>query len=97
MIDKAEKLCKEWHEIGRESFNRRYENLDYDSKNYVKRVVEKKKYICLDEGSSGAFILDKTDGTIYRLKSKYGVPNKKKIVGHIDTVTAADLHKYRWW
>lgn len=97
MIEKAKQLCKDWHEAGRADFKRDYDNLAYDGPSYNKRAVEKKKYICLDEGNSGSFIVDKTNGNIYRLKSKYGVPNKKKLVGHIDTVTGERLYELRWW
>ena len=91
-----DKLLKDWHEAGRAEFEATYENLVYDEQ-YFKAAIEKKKYICLDERNSGAFLIDKTDGNVYRIKSKYGVPNKKKLCGHIDTITGADLNRLRWW
>ena len=96
MEEKIQKLINEWHEAGRASFEARYQNLVYD-RDCPKRFVIKRKYVCLDEGSGGAFLLEKATGNIYRIKSKYGVPNRKKLVGHIDTITGDDLNKYRWY
>ena len=98
---RIEKLLNEWHEAGREEFTSHYENLDYD-RDQAKRAVDKKKYVCLDIASgsaswSGAFILDKETGIIYRLKSTYGVPNKKKVVGKLGEITGKRLWACRWW
>jgi hypothetical protein len=96
LLEKAQKLAKEWHEAGRNYFEQAYPVLDYD--NYApKKVIEKRKYINLDEGNSGAFLIDKTDGLVYRIKSAYGVPNKKKCLGHINVVTGDKLNHYRWY
>ena len=96
MIKQAEKLCKEWHEAGREDFEKSHPSLNYDT--YApKKAIEKRKYINLDEGTSGAFLVDKTDGCIYRIKSKYGVPNRKKPIGYIDQVTGEMLNRWRWY
>ena len=90
------KLLSDWHEAGRNRFESNYNALNYDSYS-PKRSVEKTKYICLDEGNSGAFIIDKTDGSVYRIKSKYGVPNKKKLCGNIGAITGSELNRLRWW
>jgi len=95
-IDKINRLLNEWHEVGRASFNKSYPNLDYDKEAY-KRANFRSKYVLLDEATSGAFVLEIKTGNIYRLKSKYGVPNKRKLVGTINTVTGKDLNKYRWY
>jgi len=96
-----ETLLNEWHEAGRAEFTDNYENLDYD-KDQAKRAVEKKKYVCLDVASgsaswSGAFILDKETGIIYRIKSMYGVPNPKKVVGKLGEITGYTLNRLRRW
>lgn len=96
MKEKVEKLLAEWHEAGRIAFERSYKNLVYDTYS-PKTAKYKKKYIYLDEGTSGAFILEISTGNIYSLKSRYGVPNFKKFCGHIDTITGADLCRLRWW
>ena len=88
-------LLKDWHEAGRDYFKKHFTNLNYDTPSYIKRAIEKSKYICLDDGTSGAFILDKTTNIIYHIKSKYGVPNFKKPIGLLGTVTGADLNTKR--
>ena len=94
--NQIEKLLSDWHEAGRAYFENYYSNLVYDSAPYLKTAKEKSKYICLDEGTSGAFILEKSTLTIYCIKSKYGVPNFKKPIGHLDTVTGAMLDRFRY-
>ena len=90
------KLLTDWHEAGRAAFESNSGSLVYDE--YAPKFAhEKRKYICLDVRSSGAFIVDKTDGNVYRLKSAYGVPNKKKLCGNIETITGVDLNRLRWW
>ena len=96
MREKLEKLAKDWHEAGRADFERTYENLVYDEQ-CKKSVMTAKKYFYLDEGHSGAFIVDKETGTVWRLKSKYGVPNKRKVCGNVETITGNDLYRLRWW
>ena len=96
MIEKIKKLLDDWHEAGRDRFEKSYQNLDYDS--YTpKRMVIKSKYIYLDDGNSGAFILEKSTGDIFRIKSKYGVPNRKKLVGNIENITGVALSRFRWY
>ena len=65
-----------WHEAGRAEFNRSYKNLDYDSPNYVKVAKERRKYIALDHGGSGAFLVDKETGDVYVIKG-YGVAGRR--------------------
>jgi len=96
MLEKIEKLLTDWHEAGRAAFEKSYHNLNYDT--YTpKRMVVKSKYIYLDDGTSGAFILEKSTGNIFRIKSKYGVPNRKKLVGNIENITGEALSRYRWY
>lgn len=95
-IDKINKLLKDWHEAGRAGFNQMYPNLDYDKECY-KRANFRSKYVLLDERTSGAYVLEIMTGHIYRIKSAYGVPNKRKYVGNIETITGADLVKGRWY
>ena len=101
MKQKLEQIIKDWHEAGRADFERTYENLDYD-RDQGKQMVESRKYFYLDQNCgggnfSGAFIVDKATGTIWRLKSKYGVPNKRKVCGMVETMTGDKLYKLRWW
>lgn len=94
MREQLEALVKEWHEAGRAAWN--YKNLDYD-KDEEKTIKEKRKYFYLDIGTSGAWIVDKTSGLIYKIKSCYGVPNPKKCLGHVNEVSGLKLHQLRWW
>jgi len=89
-------LMAEWHEAGRKRFEASYPNLNYDE-NEPHHWHDRRKYIALDEGRGGAFLVNKETGTIYRLKSVYGVPNLRKVIGHIDLVTGAELQRRRWW
>jgi len=95
MKEKLEKLANDWHEAGRNEFENHNSHLVYDD--YApKTVIEARKYFYLDAGTSGAFVVDKMSGDIFKIKS-YGVPNKKKFVGHVDEITGADLSRLRWW
>ena len=100
MKERLKQLAKDWHEAGRLEFNKQYQNLDYD-RDQGKRVVEARKYFYLDQACgisfSGAFIVDKATGTVWRLKSKYGVPNKRKVCGNIAEITGEKLTRLRWW
>ena len=31
MLEKAKKLCQDWHEVGRADFEKRYENVNYNN------------------------------------------------------------------
>jgi len=84
-----------WHEAGRASFERRAPNLDYDSCN-PKVAHQKKKYIYLDEGSSGVYLVERATGEIYHIKA-YGKIDRRKHLGNIQDVTGEKADKYRWW
>lgn len=56
---------------------------------------EKKKYINIDFGGSGAFVVDKTDNQVYNIKG-YGVVNKKKCYGSIFDLDGGKLHGLRY-
>ena len=76
---------RRWHESGRALFERLYHNLDYD-KTEAKTAKQGRRWINLDRGGSGVFMLDRFTGRIYLIKSKYGVPNLKKCVGTLASV-----------
>jgi hypothetical protein len=60
---------------------------------------EGKKFIYLDCGGSGAFLIEKATGELYNIKA-YGVPdyNKKQKadIGNVLTVDPKVLHTKRW-
>jgi len=96
MIEFAiDNLIKQWHEEGTEYFQKTYPNLDYDVSER-KSFKMARKYIYLDEGHSGAFLIDREDRTIWRIKA-YGVKNPKKFVGVLGEVTGKDLARFRWY
>ena len=96
IVPRLEELLKEWHEAGRVAFEQRWPALDYDTYE-GKRAVIKRKYVCLDEGISGVWLLERATGQIYHITATYGVPDRRKHLGHVDTITGADLHRLRWW
>lgn len=89
------KLLAEWHEAGRAEFETKYPSLDYDS-TQRKMAQYRSKYCVLDNGGSGAFVLDLLTLDIYRIKA-YGVPNRRKCVGKLGLVSGDDLYRLRWW
>lgn len=60
---------------------------------------ERKKYIAIDCGTSGAFLVEKETGELYNIKA-YGVPDKNKKqkadIGNIYTADPFALHSRRW-
>jgi hypothetical protein len=80
-VTRIEEILKQWHEAGRARFQMNYDQLDYDSSPmYEKHFHVGGKYIRLDNGNSGAFMVEIKSGIVYEIAA-YGVPNKKKIVG----------------
>lgn len=60
---------------------------------------ERSKYVAIDCGNSGAFLVDKLSGELFNIKG-YGVPDKNKKIkanlGNITTVNPRVLHSKRW-
>jgi hypothetical protein len=102
-IERIHEVLKQWHEAGRQYFENCYIGVEYDSPPYQKQAVYKNRWVCLDEGHSGVYLLDMTGddkghlpGVIYRIKSKYGVPNYRKPVGNLATIDGKALASMRW-
>lgn len=95
-MDKLLELVKNWHEVSKADYYKRYSDsvLSYDTL-YPHTIKEKKLYIYLDEGTSGAFIYEKSTGNIFKIKG-YGVIDRKKLIGNILTITGQDLLNRRW-
>ena len=96
-IGRVETILKQWHEAGRAEFERNYKQLDYDSPTYGKKYKVGSKYVSLETGTSGAFLVDIGTGIVYEIKA-YGVANKRKIVGEAwkETFHGAQLHDCRY-
>ncbi len=79
-----------------EKANWKYDKTNPDTWN----IKERQKFIAIDCGNSGAFLVEKSSGELYNIKSKYGVPdyNKKQKanIGNIQTVDPAFLWSKRW-
>lgn len=76
-------FLKAWHESGRADFERWHTNLVYDD--YApKTAKERRKYLALDRGTSGMFLVDRTTLEVYSIKA-YGVPNRR--LGTLEELT----------
>lgn len=80
-----------WHESGRAAFEEGYHNLDYDSTAYAHTAHNRSKYIALDYGTSGVYLLDKGTGVVWGIKG-YGVRHPGKRIGHLNQLIAKWLH-----
>ena len=58
---------------------------------------EKNKYFYVDKATSGVFLVNKSNNSIFRIKSAYGVINTHKYCGQLDSINAKDLFKLKWW
>ena len=54
------------------------------------------KYMRLDTGSSGAFMLDRETGAVCCIKA-YGTIDRRKVVGYLDDLTGQKLFDNRFW
>ena len=79
---------------------RKLASLGYTFQPEVWHAKVKKKWIAIDCGSSGAFLIEASTGELYNIKSSYGVPdhNKKQKadIGNIQTVDPRVLHQKRY-
>jgi hypothetical protein len=77
-------FLRAWHENGRARFERDCGSLVYDE--YApKTAKERRKYIALDEGRSGRFLVDKATGVVFTIKA-YGTTNRR--IGTLAELTA---------
>jgi hypothetical protein len=53
-------------------------------------IRPKKKYVCVDVGTSGKYMIDNITGEIFGIKG-YGTPNKSHRHGTLDTI-----YNYNW-
>jgi hypothetical protein len=95
--NRIKEILHNWHEAGRAEFEANYPNLNFDSPDYSTHFHVGAKYIRLDVGSSGAFLLDSTTGLIYGIKG-YGQVDKKKVAGDASdpNFTGASLYNLRF-
>ena len=55
----------------------------------------KKKYVNIDFGGSGAYMVELSTGDIYNIKG-YGQINRKKLLGNIDTIDPEKMYVLRY-
>ena len=84
-----------WHENGRADFEQRYSHAyatgSYDSPTgYAKHACGRRKYICLDCGTGGVMMVEKTTGQVFGIKA-YGTIHRGHPLGRIEELAA----KYR--
>lgn len=77
-------FLKAWHESERTYFERHYSALVYD-RDSPKTAKERRKYIALDSGTGGVYLVDRATGDVYSIKA-YGVPNRR--LGTLAELTA---------
>ncbi len=84
-LDRIEQILSQWHEAHRQQFVRDglTNSLPTFDTQEQKRGTVGAKYIRLDVGGSGAWMLEITTGVIFGIKG-YGTPDKKKIAGDIN-------------
>jgi hypothetical protein len=88
MTGRFDQILSQWHEAHRADFVRRgYTNLlpTFDTQEQ-KHTHTGAKYVRLDVGGSGAWMVEISTGVIYGIKG-YGIPDKKKIAGDINDPT----------
>jgi hypothetical protein len=78
-----------------------YYRINYPTATYLRILADKvtvkpkKKYINIDIGSSGAYMVDTTDGTVYGIKG-YGVPHRGLVHGNIADLDGKTLLRQRF-
>lgn len=87
---KVKDFLDAWHENGRQPFATSYANSYaagyYDAEHgHRKHARDRKKFVALDEGDSGVFLVEKETGKVFTIKG-YGRPNH--YVGMIEELTA---------
>jgi hypothetical protein len=74
-----------WHENGRASFEKSYQNLDYD-RDEAKTAKNRRRWIALDCGYSGVLLVDKVTREVWPIEA-YGRPNLRYPQGTIEQLT----------
>lgn len=82
-------LLAAWHEAARADYEESYPNSNYDAI-CAKTAKQGNKYINLDNGSCGVFMVDRETRQVYRVKG-YGKIDKRKFAGTVPGMTAKYL------
>ena len=90
--DAINRVLAEWIASEGPEFDKQYPALRYAHRD-LPHAVEKAKYINLDSGNSGAFMVEKSTGNVFGIKG-YGQTDRRKYYGNILHVDGAQL--WRW-
>jgi hypothetical protein len=82
VFDRLKQVLDQWHEAHRADFVRQGYKPEHFDEQDEKHAHVGDKYVRLDVGGSGAWMLEAETGTIYGIKG-YGKVDKKKIAGDI--------------
>jgi hypothetical protein len=98
LATRLDEVVAQLQRLERERMARDYADTTGERTDIV-RWKQRSKYVAIDIGSSGAWLVDKASGELYNIKA-YGVPdqNKKRKadIGNIFTVDPAVLHTQRY-
>ena len=81
----VEAFLVEWHENGRLFFERSYPNSNYNAAEN-KWFETRRKYVCLNAGSSSVMMLEIATGQVYGIKG-YGRIHRGRPIGDIRDLT----------
>lgn len=91
ILGEVERVLREWADAERPEFEATYKNLKYEMPHYS----ERRDYVALDAGSSGAFLVEKSTGNVFGIRG-YGTPDRRKYMGRIQDIDGAKLFRFRW-
>jgi len=92
LLQACEEFAVRWHEAEREAWNRNnYTAPGMDHDTYNRKSVKDRgaKWIAVDRGTSGHYMIRKADGLVFHIKG-YGVPHLKKCIGHVTEAYARE-------
>lgn len=87
---KIEQLMKAWHENQTQVGNLKGLHEAVTS-SYTKKAIDRTKFIALNMGGSGHFLVDRKTEMVYSIKG-YGIPNLKKPRGTVEFLTEFIRH-----
>ena len=94
-VDQLDNLVAQLNKIEKEKHN----SPSYPYYTELVQWVDRRKFVAINIGSSGAWMVEKATGEIFNIKG-YGIPdyNKKRKadIGNIATVDPEAMHGKRW-
>ena len=87
LLAECEAFAARWHEAEREAWNQNGYTANFmQHDTYNRKQVKDRgpKWVAVDRGDSGVYMIRKADGLVFEIKA-YGVPNLKKCRGHVSS------------